>query len=142
MAVEQLLSRLDGVRENGRGRWLARCSGHEDRSPSLSIRELDDGRVLVHCFAGCTVDEVVGGAGLELQDLFPDKPQAQDFVKGERRPFPAADVLRAIADESLLVAVAAGNIGQGVELTAEDRERIFVAADRIQTARSLALGER
>lgn len=67
-----LLDRLDGVRQSGPGRWLARCPAHEDRSPSLSIRELDDGRVLLHDFGGCDTEAVLDALGLELQALFPD----------------------------------------------------------------------
>lgn len=38
----------------GRGpRWIARCPAHDDSEPSLSIGTGDDGRVLLHCFAGC-----------------------------------------------------------------------------------------
>lgn len=47
-AAKVLLSRLDGVKEAGPGKWIARCCAHEDRKPSLSIREVED-RVLVHC---------------------------------------------------------------------------------------------
>ncbi len=36
-----------------RGGWMARCPAHDDRKPSLSIREGDHGKVLVCCHAGC-----------------------------------------------------------------------------------------
>jgi DNA primase len=139
VSADVLLSRLDKVRQTGPGRWLARCSAHEDKSPSLSVRELDDGRVLVHCFAGCGIEEILGALGLEFDALFPEK--LIEHGKRERRPFPANDVLRALADESLLVAVAAANLGQKIELTDADRERLILAAARIQAGRSLALGE-
>lgn len=139
-AADRLIAKLDAVRSCGPGRWLARCPGHEDKRASLSVRELDDGRVLVHCFAGCSAEEVVHGAGLQLSDLYPPRTEG-DFVKGERRPWPAADVLRAVDEETLLVATAAVNIGNGVELTALDRSRILVAAERIRAARRLALGQ-
>ena len=128
------------MRQTGPGRWLARCPGHADKSPCLSILEKEDGRILAHCFAGCSIDEITRGAGIEIQDLFPDKIKA-DYVKGERRPFPASDVLRAVAEEAQLVAVAACNLGQGLELTAEDRERLMLASERIQQARRLSLGQ-
>jgi hypothetical protein len=140
LTADDLLAKLDGVRQTGRGRWLARCTGHEDKSPSLSIRELDDGRILLHCFAGCSVHEVVSGAGLQLQDLFPDKPQSADYVKGERRPFPAADVLRALADEAMIVYVTVANMAQGVHLSTNDYSRLLTAAARILEGRRLALG--
>lgn len=58
--VGEFLARLDGVRETARGSWVARCPAHEDRKPSLAIRELNDGTVLVHCFAGCDVGAASG----------------------------------------------------------------------------------
>lgn len=39
--------------------WMARCPTHHDRRPSLSIRVADDGKVLVHCHAGCDQDRVI-----------------------------------------------------------------------------------
>ena len=45
MSADVLLSILEGVKRTGPGRWMARCPAHGDKSPSLSIRELDDGRV-------------------------------------------------------------------------------------------------
>lgn len=73
MKAEEILSRLEGVKRNGKTRWVARCPAHEDRSPSLSIGEAEDGRVLIHCFAGCGAAEVMSALGLSLTDLF-DKP--------------------------------------------------------------------
>ena len=57
-------------RPNGSG-WTARCPAHDDRNPSLSIREADDGTVLVKCFAGCALDSVLEKVGLRSRDLFP-----------------------------------------------------------------------
>ena len=67
--VERILERLDAVSRNGNG-WKARCPGHEDRAPSLSVGEGDDGRVLLRCWAGCEVGEIVAAMGLEMGDLF------------------------------------------------------------------------
>ena len=55
MTAATFLDRLDGVKRTGAGRWLARCPAHDDKRASLAVRELDDGRVLVHDFAGCAV---------------------------------------------------------------------------------------
>jgi hypothetical protein len=60
---------LFGARRNG-GSWMARCPAHEDSSPSLSIREGDDGRVLLHCFAGCPTESICSALGIKLSDLF------------------------------------------------------------------------
>lgn len=50
--------------------YSACCPAHEDRSPSLSVSEGDDGRVLVKCFAGCSSEEICAALGLTLADLF------------------------------------------------------------------------
>lgn len=136
MSVANLLSCLDGVKNTGPDRWLAKCPSHEDRTASLSIRELGDGRVLCHCFAGCSVHEVLGAVGLQIDELFPEKPLQHG--RPDRRPFPAADVLRAIGYEALVVSAAAAALLSGEPFTPTDRERLILAASRIQGAISAA----
>jgi putative DNA primase/helicase len=57
-----------GGRKSGRG-WSACCPAHDDRTPSLSIQDSDDGRVLVHCHAGCDQAQVI--AVLKACGLWP-----------------------------------------------------------------------
>jgi putative DNA primase/helicase len=57
-----------GGRKSGRG-WSACCPAHDDRTPSLSIQDADDGRVLVHCHAGCDQARVI--ATLQSRGLWP-----------------------------------------------------------------------
>jgi len=133
VSTDALLERVHGHRATGPGRWIARCPAHEDRRASLAIRELDDGRVLVHCFAGCSVHEVMAAAGLTFDALFPERA-SEHRVAGQRRPFPAADVLRAVAFETLIVAVAAAALGRGEPLNESDRARLLVATSRLQAA--------
>jgi hypothetical protein len=138
--ADALVSRLDGVRRTGSARWLARCPAHEDRRPSLSIRELDDGRVLVHCFAGCEVESILGAVGLEFDALFPDR-EVGDREQRQRRPFNARDVLEAVTFEALVAAVAAENIAMGVQLAESDHARLMLAAERLQTAKRMCSGD-
>jgi hypothetical protein len=133
MSAEDLISRLERVKRTGAGRWQARCPAHDDRGPSLSVRELDDGRVLVHCFAGCEVHSVLSSVGLSFDDLFPSRDLG-DHAKREGRPFPAADILRAIAFEALVVAMAGSAMLAGEPFNAFDRDRLFLAVSRIQAA--------
>jgi hypothetical protein len=56
-------------RRTGKG-YMAPCPAHDDRSPSLSINERD-GRVLVHCFAGCSQADVI--AALRSRGLWPER---------------------------------------------------------------------
>ncbi len=67
--MARVLDRLKGVRQSG-GQWEALCPAHEDKSPSLSLSEGADGRILTHCHAGCQVGDIVRAIGLELRDLF------------------------------------------------------------------------
>lgn len=79
MTLDQFLDRLENVRRSNGG-FMARCPAHEDRSPSLSVCEGDNGRVVVHCFAGCTVDKVCAALGLRLSDLFADDGRPERWV--------------------------------------------------------------
>ena len=133
--IDALLSRLEGVKRTGAGTWRARCPAHGSKSLSLAIREADTGATLLHCFAGCTAHEVVGSVGLELTDLFPPRPDDPVHVgKPERRPFPAADILRAIGFEATIVALAGAAIIAGEPFSQFDKDRLLVAVGRINAA--------
>lgn len=69
--VAAVLARLDAARRNGSG-WSARCPAHDDAVPSLSVSEGHDGRVLLHCHAGCTPEAVLAALEMTPADLFPD----------------------------------------------------------------------
>lgn len=134
MGLETLLSRLDGVKAgNGVGRFIARCPAHDDRSPSLTIRGEDDGRILIHCFAGCSAVDVVQSLGLSMSDLFPE-PLTREFLPRIRAPFSAADALRCLTQESSIVAIAVSDIVLGRPLDVEDLARVSIAAGRIASA--------
>jgi 5S rRNA maturation endonuclease (ribonuclease M5) len=55
------------------GGWQVTCPAHEDRTPSLAVTIGRDGRVLLHCHAGCEVADVLAADGLELADLFQER---------------------------------------------------------------------
>jgi len=131
MSIESLLSRLENVRRTGEGRWVARCPAHCDRHPSLSVRELADGRLLLHCFGGCSPDAVLNAIGLSFADLFPERIGGPTGLKPERRPFPANDVLNCLAYECLVVWAAGTALLDGRPFRAADRERLTLAMSRI-----------
>lgn len=76
---------LSALREHGHepkragAGWCCRCPAHDDWNPSLSIHAGDDGRALVNCHAGCTVDAVCGAIGLRPADLFIPDPSRRTF---------------------------------------------------------------
>ncbi len=70
------IARILDARPAGPNRWTAHCPAHDDRKPSLSIREAGDGRTLIHCHAGCAPEQILKAMGLEMADLFPEKGKA------------------------------------------------------------------
>lgn len=67
--IDVVLGRLDGVARSGNS-FKALCPVHGDKTPSLSVKEGDDGRVLLHCFSGCRIEEIIAAVGLNMSDLF------------------------------------------------------------------------
>lgn len=75
--VESFLDHLDGVRSSGE-QWVAHCPCRgDDSSPTLSIAQGRDGRVLLRCHRGgnpCDVEQICAAAGVDMRDLHPNKP--------------------------------------------------------------------
>lgn len=138
MNVENILSRLEGVKSIGQGKWKARCCSHADKSPSLYITQADE-KLLMYCHAGCSVNEILDAMGLTIDALFPERNQ---HTVGHSRPmqtarFPYAEVMRAISHEALVAAIGATAAASG-PITETDRQRIVLAADRIRSALNAA----
>ena len=132
--VDLLLSRLDGVKQTSPSKWLARCPAHEDRSPSLSVREGDGGTVLVHCFGGCSIDAVCAAVGLELSDLFPRTyGRDLDLTAPRAKPprFRAGELLPLVVTEAIILALAWRTLADGGVLTEADRDRAELAHEAV-----------
>lgn len=114
MSAELLLSRLDKVRGRGPGQHSSRCPAHDDKGPSLSIKELPDGRVLVRCFAGCETEDVLASVGLTFADLFPPRLEGHGMTAPKRQALlPAAQAFEIAVDDVTFAACAAANLGNG-----------------------------
>jgi hypothetical protein len=137
-AAAKLLDRLDRLKQTAPACWLARCPAHEDHSPSLSIRALDDGRLLLHCFAGCGTDEVLAALGLQLRDLYPKRlpevGEARSYPKSHSR-IPARDLLEVVSEDITVVALLAADFRQRRMISEDDWKRLAQAAARIGRAR-------
>lgn len=132
--INRLISRLEGVKPAGDGRWYAKCPAHADRSPSLSIRDTGE-KVLIHCFTGCDAEDVLTAVGLSWRDLYSDRweaarhasnPAARTYAK---RTLAAADP---IVIERRILALAAADLSAGKTFSIEDQARIEVALERVQ----------
>ena len=86
MNAETIAKALGGRRTGGG--WMARCPAHEDRTPSLSIRDAD-GTVLVRCHAGCAQERVIAalrGRGLWTENRSRSLPRIARRTPIERKP--------------------------------------------------------
>lgn len=106
-AVEKVLTALRDAglepRPAGAG-WSCRCPAHDDKAPSLSISEGNDGRALAHCHAGCTPDSVLAAIGMKAADLFPPRDSAPPKPAARSKPtqtFPTADAAVAALSRTL-----------------------------------------
>ena len=137
MSAENILQRLHKVRKTGLNKWCACCPAHEDNSPSLAIRELDDGRILIYCFAGCGINEILDAIGLDASDLYPPILE-NHYLQKNLKPWSAMDALIGLASEVLVVLQIANSILNGVPISDDNRKRLLVAITRIQRASGVA----
>ena len=139
--VERMLGMLTKVKGRN-GSWTACCPAHNDKGPSLAIRETSDGRVLIHCFAGCETLNVVQAFGMDMTYLFPPDDKRREYpVEGKKslKPaFYASDLMRIISFEALVVSICAYDLSQGKKLSEGDRERMKLSQQRIEEAMKYA----
>lgn len=82
MNINELLNRLEDVKQNGNGKWLARCPNgkahsHNDKCRSFSIRlDSQTGNILTHCHTGCSFNETCAALGCSPKDLMSDESEA------------------------------------------------------------------
>lgn len=136
--VDAILSRLVRVKPTGQGRWLTCCPAHNDKSPSLAVREIDDGTVLLHCFAGCDIASIMSELGLDHSQLFPKRTEAHS-VKGKRY-FDAYAALKALAADLSLILVAARMVIKKEPLSDSDLAKLSDAAFRLEEANRFVRG--
>jgi hypothetical protein len=136
--VEQLLERLSKVKKAGTNKWVACCPAHEDRSPSLAIKE-SDGTILLHCFAGCSPEDVAGAVGIEMHELFPPRrnewsPETEKPIKFGSVRFSAIDALRCLSGEGSVILLCACDMAEGKVLSPDERDRLVTAVGRVNAA--------
>jgi hypothetical protein len=135
-----LLDRLEGVQSSGRG-WRSRCPSCGGRSRKLSITE-GDGRLLVHCFGGCEVADVLLAIGLTLADLFPERLAADTPEERQRCRRAAVEAqwgaaLEALELEGAIIHLAGQQLARWQVLSEEDDQRLALAVRRVEEARAI-----
>jgi putative DNA primase/helicase len=91
MRAARIAAALGGARRSGRW-WSCRYPAHDDRSPSLSLRDGDRG-LIAHCWAGCNPRDVLAVLRSQRLILGPSNgtPRAEESQSGH-----SADAARRI----------------------------------------------
>lgn len=133
MSVDNLLNRLQKVKRTSNSSWMACCPAHDDRNPSLAIKDAD-GKVLLKCMAGCTASDILGSLGMDFADIMPPSQPVQHKVVPPPQRIYATDALKAIQFEARIVMLAAYDLSKGAVMADKDLARLSTAMERINTA--------
>lgn len=142
MPVEILLSRLQKVRSLGANRWLACCPAHDDRRPSLRIRD-DDGRILVRCMShGCGFVDIVTALGMSASDFFPPGPAPINGIRPIRKPFFPSDVFETARFEVAVASMIARDIYIAEQVSEDEYDRLLLSMSRLNRIAEAAYGDK
>lgn len=132
MSIESFLSRLNKVRSNGNGKYMAKCPCHADKTASLAINDMGDGRVLINCFAGCDTYSILNSVGLDWQDVMPEKLAGEH--KSVKQIIYPSEALKLIQFETRIVLVAAYDLSKNKPLQLDELKRLELSMQRINKA--------
>jgi hypothetical protein len=139
MTSDNLLPRLKRVRKLAHDRWTACCPAHDDTHPSLSIRETSDGTLLLKCFSGCDVADIVQSIGMELSDLFPATLVRHDSRRLHRAFF-RDQVFEILRNEAGTVWLIGCDMRAGRDISEADYERLCQAVAKIERIAEASYG--
>ena len=127
--ITDILSKLKKVTTKKNDTWMACCPAHKDNSPSLSISQASDGKILLYCFAGCSIEEITDALGIDLSELFPNSHFNRSDYYHELKQSQYKEIL---ASEKLIVAIADAEILRNKQLNSKDTARHALALSRIK----------
>ena len=67
--IDEFLAYFDGKKQRIKNGYNVVCPCHLDNTPSLSITS-DSDKILLHCHAGCSTEDILNEIGLTFNDLF------------------------------------------------------------------------
>jgi hypothetical protein len=136
----RIIDRLDRPKQTRPGCWVAGCPCCQSRrGRPVSVRVLEDERILLHAFCGCGTDAVLAALGLTLGDLFPERLPGHNYPQPHSR-IPVRDLLEAIDHEITVAAIILADARLARAVTDEQWQRVAQAAARIGAARDHARG--
>jgi putative DNA primase/helicase len=80
MTITEILQLFPSAKRTGSG-YQAKCPAHDDDKASLTISQGDDGHILLYCHARCDTTKICKTLGIEVKDLFADKPKAKNVSR-------------------------------------------------------------
>ena len=129
--INDVLSKLDGVKQVGTNKWKAKCPVHNDKNPSMTV-SLKDDRVLCYCFScQATGKDVVEAIGLPVSSLFADKLQAD---KSEWR---RKKLLEEKASDEMFLKIYKSWEQAGKYIPWSDKKRYKIAINRVQSIENI-----
>lgn len=77
MSLEEvvcLIAEITNRKPTVYGNWFKlHCPAHEDKKPSLGVKEINNGRILIRCFAGCDFYDICRAIGIHSSVLAPKR---------------------------------------------------------------------
>lgn len=129
--IQKILNSCSGVRKTGEGSWVAKCPGHEDKHPSLSIRLTEDGMVLLKCWSGCLTADVMGGMGMTLADLY-DRPSDPGGGRSRRVPdVPWKMICKKYMHGAAVLQAALKTLADGENISQKDRDMLGAVSSNL-----------
>lgn len=95
MRLQEVISKFQGVKRNKENSYQCKCPIHNDQKASLTISE-KDGKILLHCHAGCDPNDILTGVGISFQDL--KQESSQVYTWKERLEYGKKKKIEAIYD--------------------------------------------
>ena len=133
MSAAKVLDSLQRVRQTRPNNYVAACPCCQSRrGQPVSVRVLDDGRVLIKAFCGCETESVLGALGLTMADLF-EQPLNHHIEPSHSR-IPARDLLACIHEEALVVAIIGSDFLREKTIDETAWSRLATAVSRIGEA--------
>lgn len=134
--MNEFLSRLVpyDLKQVGSNRYVARCPAHHEKTPSLSITVMDDGKTVAYCF-GCGADGIgiVESLGLKPSDLF---PEGDDFNREEYKHKKQIQFQRKqFMEDYRLIKLGESDLAKGKKFNDHDRKVFKEAVQRVNQYR-------
>mgnify|MGYP001140728273 CR=1 FL=1 len=144
IGIDGFLARLDGVKKTGAGKWVAKCPTRQERTASLSIKQTEDGRVLLHDFGGDDAASILSALGISWVQLIPPhlRRDKQAHTPAERQGHDAQAALNAIHTAATITRICANRMADGQPLADADRHALRQAVNTIDRAYQAARGAR